>query len=94
MKRMVPEVDRGPGRYSDGNSAEVRLWSCGLEEVELLTSAKRPGAQAQTPPINVQLRKTGDAPPRIRIYPLPFNYQPSWYKLHPDLGESSIDILG
>ena len=33
------------------------------------------------------LRKTGDAPARIRII-LYLNHQPSQYKLHPDLGES------
>ena len=33
------------------------------------------------------LRKTGDAPARIRII-LYLNHQPSQYKLHPDLGGS------
>ena len=32
------------------------------------------------------LRKTGDAPARIRII-LYLNHQPSQYKLHPDLGK-------
>jgi len=65
VKRMVLEADRNPGIYSDGNAAEVRLWSCGLEEVDLLMSTKRPGAQ--TPPMNVPLWETGDTSARTRI---------------------------
>jgi len=64
---MVAEIDRNPETYSDGNAAEVRLWSCGFEEEDLLTSTKWPRAQSQTPPMNIPLRKTGDVPARIRI---------------------------
>ena len=52
-------------------------------------STQWPRAQTQTPPMDgFTLRKTGDAPARIRII-LYLNHQPSQYKLHPDLGESS-----
>jgi len=47
--------------------------------------AEWPRAQTQTPPMDgFTLRKTGDAPARIRIL-LYLNHQPSQYKLHPDL---------
>lgn len=29
---MVVEIERNPGAYPDGNVAEVRLWSCDLED--------------------------------------------------------------